>query len=73
MAARKSEDFKKNIDHILLILPFEKEFLKKFNIQCDFVGHPISSSLQPKTRDVISFKKFKYQRYNKNCNSSPRV
>ena len=48
---------KKNIDHILLILPFEKEFLKKFNIQCDFVGHPISSSLQPKTRDVISFKR----------------
>ena len=47
---------KKNIDHILSILPFEKEFLKNFNIQCDFVGHPISSSLQPKTRDVISFK-----------------
>ena len=48
---------KKNIDHILLILPFEKDFLKKFNIQSDFVGHPISSSLQPKTRDVISFKR----------------
>ena len=48
---------KKNIDHILSILPFEKEFLKKFDIQCDFVGHPISSNLQPKTRDVISFKR----------------
>ena len=48
---------KKNINHILSILPFEKEFLKKFDIQCDFVGHPISSNLQPKTRDVISFKR----------------
>ena len=48
---------KKNIDHILSILPFEKDFLKKFDIQCDFVGHPISSDLQPKTRDVISFKR----------------
>ena len=48
---------KKNVDHILSILPFEKEFLKNFNIKCDFVGHPISSSAQPKTRDVISFKR----------------
>ncbi len=48
---------KKNVDHILSILPFEKEFLKNFNIKCDFVGHPISSNTQPKTRDVISFKR----------------
>ena len=48
---------KKNVDHILSILPFEKEFLKKFGMKCDFVGHPISSNIQPKTRDVISFKR----------------
>ena len=48
---------KKNVDHILSILPFEKEFLKNFGVKCDFVGHPISSNIQPKTRDVISFKR----------------
>ena len=48
---------KKNFDHILSILPFENEFLKKFDLQCDFVGHPISTNVLPKTRDVISFKR----------------
>ena len=47
----------KNVDHILSILPFEKEFLQKFGMKCDFVGHPISSNIQPKTRDVVSFKR----------------
>ena len=48
---------KKNVDHVLSILPFEKEFLKKFGMKCEFVGHPISANIQPKTRDVISFKR----------------
>ena len=48
---------KKNFDHILTILPFEKEFLEKFDIKSDFVGHPISANILPKTRDVISFKR----------------
>ena len=48
---------KKNFDHILSILPFEKDFLKKFDIKCDFVGHPIATNILPKTRDVIAFKR----------------
>ena len=48
---------KKNFDHILSILPFEKDFLKKFDIKCDFVGHPIATDVLPKTRDVIAFKR----------------
>ena len=48
---------KKNFDHILSILPFEKDFLKKFDIRCDFVGHPIATDVLPKTRDVIAFKR----------------
>ena len=48
---------KKNFDHILSILPFESEFLQNFHIKCDFVGHPISTNVLPKTRDVVSFKR----------------
>ena len=48
---------KKNFDHILSILPFEKDFLKNFDINCDFVGHPIATNVLPKTRDVIAFKR----------------
>ena len=48
---------KKNFDHILSILPFEKDFLKNFDIKCDFVGHPIATNVLPKTRDVIAFKR----------------
>ena len=53
----RTKNLKKNFDHILSILPFEKEFLKSFGIKCDFVGHPISTNVLPKTRDVISFKR----------------
>ena len=48
---------KKNFDHILSILPFEKKIFKKFDIKCDFVGHPIATNILPKTRDVIAFKR----------------
>ena len=54
---RRIKILKKNFDQILSILPFETEFLKKFDINCDFVGHPISTNILPKTRDVISFRR----------------
>ena len=53
----RTKILKKDFDHILSILPFENEFLKSFGIKCDFVGHPISTNVLPKTRDVISFKR----------------
>ena len=53
----RTKILKRNFDHILSILPFEKDFLKSFGVKCDFVGHPISTNILPKTRDVISFKR----------------
>lgn len=32
---------KKIVDRMFVILPFEKEFYKKFNYDVDFVGHPL--------------------------------
>ena len=32
---------KKNVDKMLVILPFEKEFYKKWNFDVEYVGHPL--------------------------------
>ncbi|MEP7143431.1 MAG: lipid-A-disaccharide synthase [Ferruginibacter sp.] len=32
---------KKNVDKMLVILPFEKEFYKKWNYEVEYVGHPL--------------------------------
>ena len=58
---------KKNFDHILSILPFESDFLQNFHIKCDFVGHPVSTNVLPKTRDVVSFKR------SLNIKDSPKI
>jgi lipid-A-disaccharide synthase len=34
-------DIKKNVDRMLVILPFEAEFYAKYDYQADFVGHPL--------------------------------
>lgn len=38
-------DIKKYVDHMAVILPFEKELYTKANIPCSFVGHPILNHL----------------------------
>ncbi len=53
----RTKVMKKNFDHFLALLPFEPDYLKKYGISCDFVGHPICAENLPRTRDVISFKK----------------
>ncbi|MDD4820892.1 MAG: lipid-A-disaccharide synthase [Flavobacteriales bacterium] len=37
---------KKNIDHMLVILPFEKAFFQKHNYNVDYVGHPLLDALE---------------------------
>ena len=33
---------KRDVDKMLVILPFEKDFYKKFNVKVDYVGHPLA-------------------------------
>ena len=33
---------KRDVDKMLVILPFEKDFYKKFNVEVDYVGHPLA-------------------------------
>ena len=36
---------KRNVDRMLVILPFEKDFYSKFDVAADFVGHPLLDAL----------------------------
>ncbi|HIA12029.1 MAG TPA: lipid-A-disaccharide synthase [Flavobacteriales bacterium] len=42
----RSEVLKKIVDNMFVILPFEKEFYKKFDFDVDFVGHPLLDAIE---------------------------
>ena len=55
------ETIKKYVDEMLVILPFEKDFYKKHQVDAHFVGHPLLDAildLQP-----IDIQKFKSENY----------
>lgn len=37
---------KQNVDRMFVILPFEKEFFKKFDIEVDYVGNPVLDAIK---------------------------
>lgn len=37
----RAHQIKKNVDRMFVILPFEKDFYKKYDYEVDFVGHPL--------------------------------
>lgn len=39
--SKRVHQIKKNIDQMFVILPFEKAFYKKYEMEVDFVGHPL--------------------------------
>ena len=52
---------KRDVDHMYVILPFEKDFYeKKHHFPVEFVGHPLLDAIanQPKTDDVLFRKEF---------------
>ncbi|MDB5203540.1 MAG: lipid-A-disaccharide synthase [Ferruginibacter sp.] len=42
---------KKNVDKMLVILPFEKDFYKKWNFDAEYVGHPLVEVIEDFERD----------------------
>lgn len=40
------KQMKKNIDRLMVILPFEKEFFAKHGMEVDFVGHPLIDEIE---------------------------
>ena len=39
--ASRVKDIKRDVDKMFVILPFEKEFYKKYDYEVEFVGHPL--------------------------------
>jgi lipid-A-disaccharide synthase len=37
---------KKNVDHMFVILPFEKEFYKKYDFEVNYVGNPVLDAIK---------------------------
>jgi lipid-A-disaccharide synthase len=48
---------KANVDRMFVILPFEKEFFKKFNWEVDYVGNPVLDAVKAHQPDVSFFEK----------------
>ncbi len=59
--ANRVPKIKRDIDKMLVILPFEKEFYKKYNYDVTFVGHPLIDAIADK--DYIEENQFR-KKYN---------
>lgn len=42
---------KRDVDKMLVILPFEKDFYKRFNVEVEYVGHPLAEMISNFNRD----------------------
>lgn len=43
---RRAREIKANVDRLFVILPFEKEFYKKFDWEVDYVGNPVLDAVK---------------------------
>lgn len=58
---------KKFVDKMFVILPFEKEFYKKFNVDVEYEGHPLLDAIEHEQNNFLSKNEFctKYNLLNK--------
>lgn len=49
---------KRDVDRMLVILPFEKEFYQSFDYEVEFVGHPLLDAIANFSAQKPSFEKF---------------
>tara|TARA_R110002073_G_scaffold331253_1_gene515907 strand:- start:7096 stop:8208 length:1113 start_codon:yes stop_codon:yes gene_type:complete len=56
--ASRVENIKRDVDSMYVILPFEKEFYKKYNYDVTFVGHPLIDGIAGRKQvDETTFRK----------------
>src|SRR5690606_11737774 len=48
---RRVWELKANVDRMFVILPFEKDFYRKFNWEVDYVGNPVLDAVRAHTHD----------------------
>ena len=46
---------KKFVDQMFVILPFEKEFYRKFNYEVEFVGHPLLDAIDQYKENQLNY------------------
>jgi lipid-A-disaccharide synthase len=52
---------KKVVDEMYCILPFEKDFYKKFNVDVHYVGHPLVDAINNFRKTALTQKEFLYK------------
>ena len=50
---------KRTCDHVMPILPFEKDFYKKYGYEADYVGHPLLDAIGPDIRESEEVRGFR--------------
>jgi lipid-A-disaccharide synthase len=48
---RRALELKANVDRMFVILPFEKDFFKKIDMEVDYVGNPVLDAVKAHVRD----------------------
>ncbi|MEO9572138.1 MAG: lipid-A-disaccharide synthase [Polaribacter sp.] len=66
--ASRVKEIKRDIDTMFVILPFEKDFYKKYGYEVNFVGHPLIDGIAD--RKQVSFTTFKKEH---NLNDKPII
>ena len=66
--ASRVKDIKRDVDNMFVILPFEKDFYKKYNYDVHFVGHPLIDGIAG--RKQVDFEVFKKEH---NLNNKPII
>ena len=57
---RRAFELKKNVDCMFVILPFEKDFFKKFGWEVDYVGNPVLDAVKAHQKDTGFLSKNKF-------------
>ena len=53
------KSIRKYVDRMFVILPFEKEFYKKYDVDVDFVGHPLLDAIDNERKKLKSNQDFR--------------
>jgi lipid-A-disaccharide synthase len=56
----RAHQLKANVDRMFVILPFEKDFYKKFNWDVDYVGNPVLDAVKTHKADPDFFSQLKF-------------
>src|SRR6185295_3791853 len=59
---------KRIVDRMFVILPFEKEFYKRFDYEVDFVGHPLLDAIDVPADSIMLVNQLTNQPINQSAN-----